>query len=38
LSPGTRGPGKFGIPPTEAELDQIVKRILAGKSPVDAKT
>jgi len=25
---------KLGHPPTEAELDQMVRRILAGKSPV----
>jgi protein-disulfide isomerase len=28
---------KLGHPPTEAELDQMVKRILAGKQPVDVK-
>jgi hypothetical protein len=29
---------KLGHPPIEAELDQMVRRILAGKQPVDAKT
>jgi protein-disulfide isomerase len=29
---------KLGRPPTEAELDQMVQRILAGKPPVDAKS
>jgi protein-disulfide isomerase len=29
---------KLGHPPTEAELDQMVQRILAGKQPVDAKS
>jgi protein-disulfide isomerase len=29
---------KLGHPPTEAELDEMVKRILAGKQPVDAKS
>ena len=29
---------KLGHPPTEAELDQMVQRILAGKSPVDGKS
>ena len=29
---------KLGRPPTEQELDQMVQRILAGKSPVDQKS
>jgi protein-disulfide isomerase len=29
---------KLGRPPTEEELDGMVKRILAGKSPVDGKS
>jgi protein-disulfide isomerase len=29
---------KLGRPPTEAELDQMVQRILAGKPPVDQKS
>jgi protein-disulfide isomerase len=29
---------KLGRPPTEAELDQMVQRILAGKRPVDGKS
>jgi protein-disulfide isomerase len=29
---------KLGKPPTEAELDQMVQRVLAGKQPVDGKT
>jgi protein-disulfide isomerase len=29
---------KLGHPPTEAELDQMIQRILAGKSPVDGKS
>jgi protein-disulfide isomerase len=29
---------KLGKPPTEAELDQMVQRILAGKPPVDARS
>jgi hypothetical protein len=29
---------KLGKPPTADELDQMVQRILAGKSPVDAKS
>jgi protein-disulfide isomerase len=29
---------KLGHPPTEEELNGMVKRILAGKQPVDAKT
>jgi protein-disulfide isomerase len=28
---------KLGNPPTEAELDQMVQRVLAGKQAVDAK-
>jgi protein-disulfide isomerase len=28
---------KLGHPPNEQELDQMVKRVLAGKSPVDGK-
>jgi protein-disulfide isomerase len=29
---------KLGRPPTEAELDQMVQRVLAGKQPVDGKS
>lgn len=29
---------KLGHPPSEAELDQMVQRILAGKQPVDQKS
>ena len=29
---------KLGRPPSEAELDQMVQRILAGKQPIDGKT
>ena len=29
---------KLGHPPTDAELDQMVQRILAGNSPVDGKS
>jgi protein-disulfide isomerase len=29
---------KLGRPPTEAELDQMVQRILTGKSPIDGKS
>jgi protein-disulfide isomerase len=29
---------KLGHPPSEAELDEMVQRILAGKQPVDVKT
>jgi protein-disulfide isomerase len=29
---------KLGHPPNEQELDQIVQRVLAGKSPVDGKS
>jgi protein-disulfide isomerase len=29
---------KLGHPPSEAELDQMVQRVLAGKPPVDAKS
>jgi protein-disulfide isomerase len=29
---------KLGHPPSEAEFDQMVQRILAGKQPVDAKS
>jgi protein-disulfide isomerase len=29
---------KLGHPPSEAELDQMVQRVLAGKQPVDGKT
>jgi protein-disulfide isomerase len=29
---------KLGHPPSEAEIDRMVQRILAGKQPVDAKS
>jgi protein-disulfide isomerase len=29
---------KLGHPPSEADLDQMVQRVLAGEPPVDAKT
>jgi len=29
---------RLGHPPSEAELDQMVQRVLAGKSPVDGKS
>ena len=29
---------KLGKPPTEAELDQMVQRVLAGKQPVDGES